>query len=84
MEDLTKEATNYIKKGLKLKKMGKLKEAIECYDEAIKIDPENALAWSNKARALDEMNLLNEAMKCYKISLELNPNNVNINFSYNF
>lgn len=79
MEGSTKEiTTNYIKQGLKFKKAGKLKEAIECYDEAIKIDPENNSAWSNKARALDELNMMTEAMKCYKISLELNPNNASV------
>ena len=35
--------------------MGKYEEAIECYDESLEIDPNNASAWSAKATALSKL-----------------------------
>lgn len=70
------QATSYLKKGLKCKKLGKIEDAIEYYNRAIALDPSNSHIWSCKARALDELNLMSEAMKCYKIALDLNPTHV--------
>lgn len=78
MDDTVNQVTKYVKKGMKLAKLGKLNESLECYDKAIKIDPVSHIAWSSKARALDEMNNMNEAMKCYSIALEINPNNASV------
>lgn len=75
-ENISNQTTKYVKKGMKLFKLGKISEAIECYDKAIQLDPKCCIAWSNKARAYDELNNMSEAMKCYKIALEINPYNV--------
>ena len=39
-------------KGIALGKQGKLEEAIKCFDEALKIEPEDVDAWHNKGIVL--------------------------------
>ncbi len=50
-----------------------LEEAIDSFDEAIKIDPDNAFAWEFKAIALRSLGRYEEAIKCYDKSMELDP-----------
>jgi len=38
-------AKDWITKGFVLFKSGKFQEAIECFDQAIRLDPKNAEAW---------------------------------------
>jgi len=52
---------------------GKHAEAIEAYDEAIRMDPEFAQAWSDKGNALDELNRSDEAIEAYNKALEIDP-----------
>jgi Flp pilus assembly protein TadD len=40
------DADAWISKGLALDDLGRYEEAIEAYNEAIKIDPQSAIAWS--------------------------------------
>lgn len=83
LSDQAQMALAWNKKGLKLRKTGKLAESIDCYDKAIELDPRNPQAWSNKARALDEQNNLKDALICYKKALEINPNSVSGQASLN-
>ena len=39
---------------------GKYDEAIKAYDEAIKLDPQYAMAWYNKGNALDNQGKYDE------------------------
>ncbi|NMC60355.1 MAG: tetratricopeptide repeat protein [Candidatus Methanofastidiosa archaeon] len=48
-------------------------DAIECFDKAIRIDPDNAFAWEFKAIALRSVGRYEEAIQCYEKSLEFNP-----------
>ena|GEM_PF-5699153 len=57
--------------GVCLKKFGELKDALEAYDKALKIDPNYAIAWYNKGNCLDIMSHFEEALKCYKKAAEL-------------
>ena len=50
-----------------------LEEAIESFDEAIKIDPDNSFAWEFKAIALRSLGRYEDAIKCYDKSMELDP-----------
>ncbi len=69
-------------KGSVLVKLYRFREAISCFDEAIRIDPNYDLAWSAKAVAinslfaLQEANLgeLKEALKYVGEAIKLNPN----------
>jgi tetratricopeptide (TPR) repeat protein len=54
----------YYKKGLTHAKIEDYEEAIKCFNKAIMIDPNNALAWISKANALIECGNGKEAKDC--------------------
>jgi tetratricopeptide (TPR) repeat protein len=54
----------FYKKGLAHAKIEDYEEAIKCFDKAVQIDPNNALAWISKANALIEYGNGEEAKKC--------------------
>lgn len=45
--------------------------AIKCYDKALNIDPQSALAWRNKGYTLYSLNNFSEAIDCYNKSIEI-------------
>ena len=47
---------------------------IECFDEALAIDPNDALAWYNKGTFLSGLGKYSEAIECYDRALAINPN----------
>jgi tetratricopeptide (TPR) repeat protein len=53
-------------KGIALKDLGNIKEAIECYNQAIKIDPNDVLAYCNRSKSHQILGNTKEA----KIDLE--------------
>jgi tetratricopeptide (TPR) repeat protein len=55
----------YYKKGLSHAKIEDYEEAIRCFDKAVQLDPNNALAWISKANALIESGNEEEARKCF-------------------
>ena len=69
--------TNWICKGNILYHQNKYNEAIQAYNEAIKIDPQNASAWNFKGYALDRQRKYDEAIKAYDRAIEINPQYVN-------
>ncbi|KYC45452.1 MAG: Photosystem I assembly protein Ycf3 [Candidatus Methanofastidiosum methylothiophilum] len=50
-----------------------LEEAIDSFNKAIEIDPDNAFAWEFKAIALRSLGRYEEAIQCYEKSMELDP-----------
>jgi tetratricopeptide (TPR) repeat protein len=50
-------------------------EAIECYDKALEINPQNADAYYNKGLSLSSLKSHAEAIECYDKALEINPQN---------
>ncbi|GAB3408863.1 tetratricopeptide repeat protein [Flindersiella endophytica] len=48
-------------------------EALACYDRALELEPESAVAWLNKADALRQLDRLDEALPCYDRAIELEP-----------
>ena len=52
----------------------KYEKAIGCYDKALEINPNYAIAWYNKGNALDELERYKEAIECYDRALEINSN----------
>jgi tetratricopeptide (TPR) repeat protein len=50
-------------------------EAIRWYDKAIKIDPNDASAWTNKGLALDKIGKHKGAIECFDKALQVDPNN---------
>lgn len=60
-------------KGVSLYELGRLEEAIACYDLALALDPLYAEAWDNKGNALGGLGRLEEALACCDHALEINP-----------
>ena len=64
----------WINKGMALKNLSKIDEAIECYDNIInKIDSYDQRAWSNKASAFLIKNDLESANECVKRLDKIDP-----------
>ena len=63
----------WLDEGNALAMQGNYIEAVQAYNEAIKIDPEYAAAWNNKGLALDEMGEYEEAILAYEEALKLDP-----------
>lgn len=55
--------------------IGKDKEAIKCFDEALRLNRKNSLTYSSKWYSLMGLKKYKEALKCLNTALELNPNN---------
>jgi len=66
-------AQDWFDEGLALSKEGKWQEALEAYEKAIEIDPQDAAAWYNKGVALDELGKYQEALWAYKKAIEISP-----------
>jgi tetratricopeptide (TPR) repeat protein len=49
--------------------------AIQCFDKAVEIDPNNAYAWYNKGAVLGDLLKHNEAIQCFDKAVEIGPNN---------
>ena len=60
-------------------------KAIECYDKAIELDPNNP-AWNNMGLAYDDKKEYDKAIECYEKAIKLEPNDskawLNIGVAY--
>ncbi|MBU7029400.1 MAG: tetratricopeptide repeat protein [Theionarchaea archaeon] len=72
--ELKESAKSYLSIGLSFEKKGDFDEAIESYEEAIKLNPKNEQAWVYKGIALDNVGRYEEALDCFERAIELNPN----------
>lgn len=63
----------WVNKGNALYNQGKYEDAVEAYDEAIKLDTENTPAWLAKGLALDELERYYEAIEAYDEVIKLDP-----------
>jgi superkiller protein 3 len=61
----------WLKKGYELSINGSNEQALQAYEKAIQIDPENAIAWINKANALAWLNKTSESNQAYHKALEI-------------
>lgn len=60
-------------KGYSLDYLGRSEDALDCCDQALKINPADRTAWLNKGVALDHLQRSEEALACYEQVLTLNP-----------
>ena len=67
------EAWEWLNKGASLKSLGRFDEAIQCYDQALRIDPQYAAAWSNKGNSLASLGRFDEALQCFEQALRITP-----------
>ena len=69
------DVTEWMQKGFLLYESGEVQKAIECYNNALKINPNNSNAWLLKAEAIYNLDDYQRAHGCYMRVLELlNPN----------
>ncbi|CAG9328043.1 unnamed protein product [Blepharisma stoltei] len=66
---------SYINKGHVFYDLKRYQEAIECYNEAILLDPNNINYYSHKGNSLCKLKRYLEAIECYDEEIKLNPNN---------
>ncbi len=59
--------------GIMLHNQGKFAEALECYDKALAIDPQNSNVLSNKGLSLHNQGKFAEALECYDKALTIDP-----------
>ncbi len=60
--------------------LGKKKEAIDCFNQAIKLRSDNADAYNNKGNALRHLGNNKEAIDCYDKAIKLQPD---LAYAYN-
>lgn len=59
-----------------LNSLGKHKEAIECFDKALKLNPNSVTDWIDKGAAFVELGKYDEAIDFLDKALSIDPNNV--------
>jgi Flp pilus assembly protein TadD len=64
-------AEDWVNKGDALGESGKYDEALQAFNEAIRLDPQNADAWNDKGYALELLNKTTEADVAYAKANEL-------------
>lgn len=72
---LEEQENNYVNRGNELSLSGQYNDAILNYESALKIDPNNAVAWLGKAYAYHSLGKYDVAIGCYTKVLELDPTN---------
>ena len=60
-------------KGLSLERLGRLEEAIACFDRMLEINPSDGEAWFDKGVALDKLGRSEEAIVHYDRALKIDP-----------
>lgn len=66
-----------LSKGKQLLEEDKLENALEIFEQALKLDPKNPDLWNLKGIALRSLGRYIEAVKCYEKSLEIDPRDKN-------
>src|SRR3989442_9555787 len=51
--------------------MGRLVDALRCFNAAIKVSPDYEVAWNNKGNALARLGKFDEAVRCYERALHI-------------
>ena len=64
-------ADDWLKEGFSLAANGSYEQSLEAYDKSIQIDPNNELAWINKANILLRLNRTDEATGAYQKALDI-------------
>jgi len=85
MSRMNRNSTKYwYDKGIILQTQNRIEEALEAYNHAIEIDPNNEYAWYNKGEVLEELMDFDGAVDAYTKVSDINPNNADAWFSQGF
>ena len=68
----------YNNMGMALYDQGRFNEAVESYQNAVKLEPDFADAHYNLGNALKQVGNLKQAIESYKASLAINPNDTEV------
>ena len=55
--------------------LDRFEEAVDCYDKALSLEPDNEIFLSNKGVAFMELNQFEDAVGCFRKTLIINPKN---------
>ena len=64
---------SWIKKGTAFDDLGSHEEALQAYDKALKLSPDDSDTWNRKGNALANLGRHEEALLAYDKALELDP-----------
>ncbi len=67
------DAAAYTNRGVALKELRRLDDALACFEKAIALKPDFPSALSNQGLVLQELKRLDEALVCYEKAIALNP-----------
>src|ERR687887_2107823 len=71
-----KDASNeWVKSGEDMANANKLDEALTCFENALKINPQNDFAWGDKGLILSKQEKTEEALASFSNAISINPNN---------
>jgi tetratricopeptide (TPR) repeat protein len=73
-QDATDELNRILKGASDLFDLGRYEEVLEALDKAIELNPNDALAWTNRGKVLRNLGRYNEALEALDKAIELNPN----------
>ncbi|NLZ30130.1 MAG: tetratricopeptide repeat protein, partial [Methanomicrobiales archaeon] len=59
--------------GIRLCKEGLYRDAIECFRQALALDPENKVYWFNKGSAYEALTWRADAVRCYGRAVTIDP-----------
>lgn len=63
-------------RSIRLHQQGYIREAIECYQEYLRIVPDDVGLWSNLGAAMRSKKCFQSAINCYRRALEIQPKNI--------
>jgi len=77
-----KEALPLFRKGVALAEKERWNEALDLFNQALRLDSNLAGAWNNRGTCLFHLGRLGEACRSYEIALELDPRNALLHKNY--
>jgi len=74
-------APEQLRRGIRFAELGRLEEALKCYEEATRIEPRFVYAWYNKGFVLQELGRFEQAVECYSEAINIDPSHVSAWYS---
>lgn len=68
-----KSAAELVNRGCSLKALGKIEDAIKCFDQALVLEPRHAIALVNKGNALSSLGRAAESLAMYEAAIHSDP-----------